>query len=130
MPDFASPRMIERARTLRRDMTGPERRLWAKLRAHRMLGVHFRRQAPLGKYVTDFLCLSAKLVIEIDGDQHGQPENMTKDRDRDLWLAGQGYRVLRFSNWQVMNEFETVLLTIEHIVSHHAPSQPSPEGEG
>jgi very-short-patch-repair endonuclease len=122
--------MIARARQLRRDMTGPERKLWDKLRAHRLLGLHFRRQVPVSPYVADFHCHAARVVIEVDGDQHGFPDRVSADKRRDEFLSGQGLRVLRFSNWQVMNEFESVLLTIESAVGTFAPSQPSPEGEG
>ena len=114
------------ARRLRREMTGPEKRLWAKLRGHRLAGIQFRRQAPLGNYIVDFVTHAAKLVVELDGDQHGQPAALAKDQTRDTWLASNGYRVLRFSNWQVMNETESVLLTIEAHVKDFTPSLPSP----
>lgn len=130
MSDFASPHMIARARKLRREMTGPEQKLWQKLRGHRLLGLHFRRQVPIGPYVADFHCHAARLIIELDGDQHGFPDRAEADKRRDEFLSERGWRVLRFSNWQVMNEFESVLLTIESLVSTHAPSQPSPDGEG
>ncbi len=102
-------------------MTGPEKRLWSKLKAHRMCGVHFRRQGPIGDYIADFAAHSLKLIVEVDGDQHASERGLRRDAKRDEWLATQGYRVLRFSNWQVMNEFESVLLTIEACANGELP---------
>ncbi|MFC5393201.1 endonuclease domain-containing protein [Bosea vestrisii] len=132
------PAQRRRAKQLRKDMTGPEKRLWRELKAHRT-GTHFRKQVPLGPYIADFACHSAKLIIEIDGDQHSVGRQQTSDARRDEWFAEQGYQTLRFSNWQVMNEFESVVLTIaaaaqgilESAEPCIPPSQPSPtRGEG
>src|SRR5215472_6034836 len=79
--------MLERARQLRRDMTLPERLLWREVRG-RALGPRFRRQVPIGPYVVDLYCPQAKLVVEVDGDFHG--DRMIEDRDRALWLDAQG----------------------------------------
>lgn len=112
MPDRPTPDRLDRARTLRREMTGAEKKLWQQLRAHRS-GAHVRRQVPVGPYIADFLCRSHHLMIEVDGDQHGAGAQLASDRRRDHWFSDRGYRTLRFSNWQVMNEFESVILTIE-----------------
>ncbi|CAN7519619.1 endonuclease domain-containing protein [Bosea sp. LjRoot237] len=106
------PAQRHRAKQLRKDMTGPEKKLWHELKAHRAGGAHFRRQVPIGAYIADFACHNAKLIIEIDGDQHSIGRQQTSDARRDTWFAEQGYQTLRFSNWQVMNEFESVVLTI------------------
>jgi very-short-patch-repair endonuclease len=110
------------ARSLRQQMTDAERRLWRHLRAHRLEGAKFRRQWPLGRYVVDFICLPAKLVVEVDGGQHADSES---DRIRDGWLEAQGYRVLRFWNNEVLQETDAVL---ERIVEwlDVPPSPPLP----
>ncbi|HEV7326427.1 MAG TPA: endonuclease domain-containing protein [Bosea sp. (in: a-proteobacteria)] len=132
------PAQRRRAKQLRKEMTGPEKKLWHELKAHRA-GTHFRKQVPIGPYIADFACHSAKLIIEIDGDQHSLGRRQVSDLRRDAWFAEQGYRTLRFSNWQVMNEFESVVLTIaaaaqsllETAEPCIPPSQPSPtRGEG
>jgi BirA family biotin operon repressor/biotin-[acetyl-CoA-carboxylase] ligase len=76
------------ARRLRQEMTDAERRLWSRLRRHAMGGAHFRRQHPLGKYVLDFVCLEASLVIEVDGSQHAESD---ADELRTAWLRRQGF---------------------------------------
>ncbi len=107
----ASPLMIERARELRRDMTPAEKKLWAVLRGNRFEGAHFRRQDPHDRYVVDFVCAKAKLGIEIDGDTHAGQEEYDAARTR--WLnEHQGYRVIRFSNQDVLRNLEGVTTVI------------------
>jgi len=98
--------MLERARQLRRDMTLPERLLWREVRG-RGLGPRFRRQVPIGPYIVDFSCPQAKLVVEVDGDFHG--DRMIEDRDRALWLDVQGYRVVRFAAVDVLVDLDAVV---------------------
>ena len=88
-PDF----IRDRARSLRRAMTGPERLLWSLLRRN-TLGLHFRRQHPIGPFVLDFYCAGARLAVELDGPVHS--ERAEADTRRTEWLAGEGVRVLRF----------------------------------
>lgn len=95
----------QRARELRRDMTDAERLLWRHLRASQ-LGYRFRRQHPIGPYIVDFACLSAKLVIELDGGQHA---DSASDAHRDAFLRRQGFRVLRFWNNEVLQNPEGAL---------------------
>ena len=83
----------KRARALRRNLTLPERLLWSMLRGNRT-GRHFRRQHPLGPYILDFYCASARLCVELDGPVHA--ERGGHDARRDAWLAAQGIRTLRF----------------------------------
>jgi very-short-patch-repair endonuclease len=104
MPD--QPRRLDRARELRRDMTLPERLLWREVRGH-ALGPKFRRQVPLGPYIADFYCPRAKLVVEVDGQFHG--DRMIPDRDRALWLDAHGYRVLRVAAVDVLTDLDSVL---------------------
>ncbi len=99
-----------RARHLRRNSTDAERRLWSKLRHRQIDGFRFRRQAPLGAFYVDFICLERKLVIEIDGGQHAI-EQAADDR-RTAWLEQEGYRVIRFWNNDVLSNTEGVVETI------------------
>jgi very-short-patch-repair endonuclease len=100
----------EQSIELRKQATVFERRLWRHLRGQQLEGCRFRRQHPIGRYIVDFVCLERKLVVELDGQQHSGPEGY--DGKRDTWLRVQGYEVLRFSNRQLMDELENVLLTI------------------
>ena len=88
--------LLHNAKLLRKNMTDAERILWQQLRAGRLSGFKFKRQQTLGRYIVDFVCLEAKLVIELDGGQH---QNMAaQDFVRDAWLKAEGYSVLRFWN--------------------------------
>ena len=73
-------------------MSGTERRVWYRLRARRLAGFKFRRQLPIGPYFADFVCLSSRLVVEIDGEFHEQES----DRRKTAYLESQGFRVLHF----------------------------------
>lgn len=109
----ASPRAATHAKVLRRSMTEAERRLWQHLR-HRLpvVGSHFRRQVALGSYVADFCCLSVRLIVEVDGEQHGLDRTRAYDESRTNALEQQGFRVLRFSNADVMTRIDGVLGSI------------------
>jgi very-short-patch-repair endonuclease len=98
------------ARALRREPTDAERALWHHLRQRQLEGLKFRRQHPLGRYILDFVCLEAALVIEIDGGQHADQRD--RDRDRTAWLERRGYRVLRFWNNEVLADPAGVLEVI------------------
>ena len=97
------------ARSLRKSMTDAERLLWRQLRAQQLPDAKFRRQHPLGPYIVDFVCLSSKLVIELDGSPHF---DSTEDRVRDAWLVRHGYRVLRFWNNEVLGNLAGVLARV------------------
>ena len=100
------------SRKLRNNLTDAEKFLWYFLRADN-LGVKFRRQAVIGKYIVDFACYDKKLVIEIDGGQHYESSG---DKVRDQWLRSQGFTVLRFWNNEVLENREGVVLKIiEHL---------------
>ena len=111
-------------------MTDAELKVWQILR-QRQIGNHkFRRQHPIGRFIVDFVCLSAKLVIEIDGGQHDLVS--TPERERTQFLENQGYRILRFWNNEVFDNLEGIYLVIEAGLNGAiTPTQPSPiEGEG
>ncbi len=97
--------MSERARRMRRDKSDAEQRLWRWLRDLNGRGFQFRQQAPIGPYIADFCDHTAKLVLEIDGSQHGEPKGLASDRQRTRWLESNGYRVLRFWNHEVFVNF-------------------------
>lgn len=111
------------ARRLRTNMTDAERKLWQRLRAHRFLGVSFRRQVLLRPFITDFVCHDAKLVIELDGGQHAEPCRSETDRHRTEWLAVHGYKTIRFWNNEVLNNMDGVLNQIEDALCAIPPSR-------
>ena len=96
----------QRARQLRRDSTEAEQRLWRILRNRQLGGHKFRRQAPIGPFIVDFVCIERRLVIEVDGSQH--QEQIDYDEDRTRFIESEGYRVLRFWNNEVLTELESV----------------------
>ncbi|MGH6957977.1 MAG: endonuclease domain-containing protein [Caulobacteraceae bacterium] len=105
----APPETVRRARRLRREMTAPEARLWASLRRKAAGGFRFRRQHPLGPYVLDFYCDSARLAVEVDGLIHATEDRPQRDARRDAWLASQGVRTLRITAGEVRDELEGVV---------------------
>jgi very-short-patch-repair endonuclease len=121
------PKTRERARSLRRELTGAERVIWHAVRAHRLRGASFRRQAPIGPYIVDFVSHSAKVVIEVDGGQHFEAAHISKDARRDAFLVAEGYRVLRVNNHDVMTNRDGVVTVIAEAI---APSLPSPASGG
>jgi very-short-patch-repair endonuclease len=100
------------ARSLRRNATSAERRLWQGLRREQVTGFRFRRQVILGGFVADFACFEARMVIEVDGATHGTDEEIARDAARSAALAAQGYDVLRFTNDDVFHNLNDVLETI------------------
>lgn len=96
------------ARRLRRDQTPAERRFWTLIQPWRVGGQHWRRQAPIGPYVADFVCKRAKLIVEIDGETHFSEAGAVHDARRTAYLEGRGYRVLRFSNAEITGNPEGV----------------------
>ncbi|HEY77339.1 MAG TPA: endonuclease domain-containing protein [Thermoflexia bacterium] len=103
----------QRARELRQEMTPAERVLWERLRNRRLGGLKFRRQHPLGRFIVDFYCASHRLIIELDGPVHKAQRDY--DAARAEYLRERGYRILRFSNEQVLNDIEGVLEVIEEV---------------
>jgi len=119
----SSPRIKSFAKTLRRNQTDAERRMWSVLRDRRLDRVKFRRQVPIGPYIADFVSFEARLVVELDGSQHADSK---RDKIRDEWFANDGYRVLRFWNSDLTLHRGAVLEAIWHHVQFQtAPSSVS-----
>ncbi len=105
MPDEVQ---TQRARALRATQSDAERLLWGSLRSRRLGGWKWRRQAPVGPFTADFLCIEAKLVVELDGSQHNEPEALAYDSRRTEYLELQGLRVIRFRNGYVFESLSGV----------------------
>ena len=118
-----------RAREMRADPTKAERRLWWHLR-HRLAvpGMHFRRQARLGRYIVDFVSHDARLIIEVGGGQHDAQS--PRDVERTRFLQAEGYRVLRFWNNEVLGNIDGVLQLIQGEITTTPTPDPSPQGGG
>ncbi len=111
----ASPKIFERAKSLRENMTRAESILWEALKGKKISGLRFRRQHPIGKYIADFYCHPIKLVIEIDGEIHNSRENKDYDIGREADLSSLGIKVIHFTNSQVENDLDNVLILIKQI---------------
>jgi len=131
MRNQSTAKAQKNARTLRREMTDSERKLWSGLRMEQ-LGVKFRRQHPLGNYIADFACLDPKLIIELDGSQHQAQEEY--DARRDGFFRTQGFDVLRFGSNDPFINLEGVLQAIVNRLDELSAACPHPglppEGEG
>ncbi len=102
---------------MRKNLTDGEARLWSELKQFkRLYGLHVRRQAPIGPYFADFAVQSRKLVIEVDGEHHFQPDRLEKDAKRDAWLAERGYRVLRIDTGELDENFDGCIETILRVL--------------
>ena len=119
--NYASKPAIERARTLRRVSTETESLIWRRLRAN-AFGARFRRQHPFAGYFLDFYSHEAKLVIEIDGGQHFEPDQQARDAERTRVLEAAGLHVLRFTNREVAQELDAVLERIWEEMNRRMPS--------
>lgn len=127
-----STRQRSRARILRRRLTEPEKKLWWHLRHRLPLEEgHFRHQVPIGSYIADFCHLSSKLIIEVDGNQHGHDAHKAHDERRTLHLNQLGFTVIRFTNQVVMTSIDDVLDTImSHLSVGSLPLEGRDEGWG
>jgi len=125
---YAPKTTVSRARALRRRMTPPEARLWVALR-RKAQGLRFRRQHPIGPFVLDFYCESARLAVEVDGQAHWLGDAQLHDIERDAWLQLQGVRTLRLSASLVLSDLDTALRMIEASAAAERPHS-SPVGGG
>jgi len=130
-PDWkVSEHLRANARALRHDSTDAERILWSELRNHRLNGAGIRRQVPIENFIADFVCHGVKLVIEIDGGQHFSDEGERADIARSAVIEAKGFKVLRFSNHDVMTNRTGVLETIAAAVAERAPTPTLPRKRG
>ena len=106
------------ARMLRKNTTKEERILWQLLRNRQFFGLKFRRQYPIGKYIVDFVCESKKVVIELDGGQHNEPENILLDEERTKFIENQGYKVIRFWNSDINKNISGVYDKLLEIIDY------------
>jgi very-short-patch-repair endonuclease len=106
------PELLQFARKLRVDQTDAESLMWAMLRNRRLDGHKFRRQHPCKPYILDFYCQEKQLVVELDGGQHNTEEEILHDKVRTRFLVTQGICVLRFWNYEVLEDTDTVLEAI------------------
>ena len=123
------------ARRLRKTMTPQEARLWVRLRQLKEQGFHFRRQVPIDGFIVDFACYRARLIVEVDGSQHDEPDHAARDLRRDAHLRAEGFRVLRFWNADVNRNITGVLDAILAALNEAPPpaslrEAPSPQGGG
>ena len=118
--------LTDKARVLRNNPTEAEKLFWSKVQ-HEQLGVKFRRQHPIDRYITDFYVPEARLIIELDGGQHNDSQ---KDKERTVYLESKGYRVLRFWNNEVLENIEGVIQVVQMNLQSLPPNPPSRKQEG
>ena len=116
------PKLKQLSRGLHKEMTDAERRLWSRIRGKQILAIQFYRQKPIGNYIVDFYAPAVMLVIEIDGSQHFDTENMENDNRRTKFLKEFGLTVLRFNNTQVFKQLEDVVEEIYRAVNLNSSS--------
>jgi very-short-patch-repair endonuclease len=116
------PEFLHFARKLRRSQTDAEKLLWSILRRRQLLGLKFRRRQLVGAYILDFYCHDHKLCIELDGGQHYTSKGQQNDEARAAFLHTRGIHILRFSNLEVLQNLEGVLLTIAQKITSLTPS--------
>jgi very-short-patch-repair endonuclease len=122
-----SERQRGRAKQLRQAMMRAETLLWRYPKANRIDGLGFRRQVPFRNYIADFVCLSAKLIVELDGESHDFEQRQKADQARDAFFVSEGFHVLRFTNEQVTSNLEGVVEIIRQTTASRASgSPPSP----
>jgi len=119
------PIVTAKARELRVNQTSAEERLWSILRAKQLGGYKFRRQHAIGQYIADFVCLSARLVIEVDGATHGD-ERKAADAKRTAFIEELGYKVIRVGNTEIFENLDGVWEDIASELGLFAESDPSP----
>lgn len=116
---------------MRREPTPAEKLFWKALKRAEIPGSHFRRQAPFGPYIVDFACHHHRLIVEVDGAVHDLEHVAARDAERQAWLEGRGYRVIRVPNSQAINDPYSAIELILSIVGADTPTPgPSPQGGG
>lgn len=110
----------QNARSMRKAMTDAELKLWNELRAHRLMGLGFRRQLPIAGYIVDFACPEHKIVVEVDGSQHARDDAADYDKLRTVRLKQDGWTVLRFWNDDVLKDIDNVCQHIIRVIGKGA----------
>jgi len=105
----ATSKTHARAKSHRRELTAAENVLWQEIRRKQVGGFYFRRQVPIGPYIADFACVKEKLVIEVDGIGHAEPDEIIRDARRTEYLESLGWRVVRFMNVEIYDEIDAVI---------------------
>ena len=122
MPHQSVPQVNRRhARRMRKAMTDAELKFWNAVRAHRLMGLSFRRQLPIAGYIVDFACPEHKLVVEIDGSTHSHDDEIIRDKARDERLSMLGWRVIRVTNDEAMCHLDDVCTHIMRAISWKSP---------
>jgi very-short-patch-repair endonuclease len=116
-----SPRNRANARGMRSTLTDAELKLWNELRSHRLMGLGFRRQMPIAGYIVDFACPTHRLIVEVDGSQHGNDHRLDYDRARTNRLEQDGWIALRFWNDDVLSD---IVAVCDHILRLIGKSHP------
>jgi very-short-patch-repair endonuclease len=127
-----TPLALKRAKSLRKNQTEHENKLWQFVRGHRFANFKFRRQQPMGDYIVDFVCHAAKLIIELDGEQHSEDAAKRHDERRTRFLERSGYRIIRFSNTDFSKNTQVMLDFIYSELTNPSPGpagHPLPQGE-
>ena len=119
--------LLPLAKRMRREPTDAERKLWSILRAKRLAGWKFKRQEQIDRYIVDFVCFGARLIVEADGSQHAESE---ADAARDAYLTGQGFRLLRFWNNDILTNPDGVATAILAALETPLPNPSPARGEG
>ncbi len=125
-----SPELQQAARDLRHAQTGAEEALWQALRDRQLRGIKFRRQYAVERFIFDFYCPAARLIIELDGSVHDEPTQRERDHARTAALEARNYRVIRFRNEEVLADLPAVLARIAAAVDQFSPSPAQFAGEG
>ncbi len=115
------PQRRANAKRMRKALTDAELKLWNALRAHRLMGLSFRRQLPIAGYIVDFACPTHRLIVELDGSQHAEKPNADYDATRTRRLESVGWTVIRFWNDDILNDIDNVCLHILATIGEHAP---------
>ena len=119
-----NPKAQQRAQVLRKRTTDTERLLWSHLRRRQLQGYRFRRQVPIGNYIADFVCIEARLIIELDGSQH--QDQRVYDEQRTRYLEQRGFKIFRVWDNQAFTETQSVLETIANMLESATQQQTAP----
>ncbi len=116
------PKNRRNAKSMRRFMTDAELKFWNAVRAHRLMGLSFRRQMPIAGYIVDFACPSHRIIVEIDGAGHTHDETARGDAIRDRVLENLGWTILRFTNADALSDLDTLCL---HVITVAGLARPA-----